>query len=519
MALVLAGCAREADDGDIVSVTVVTPAPDGIRNSADLQNSSSSVSDQLAASNVTFEPINIATVDEYVRCDSEVVPIPVSVFWDSDEYTATLDGRVVMSSSFMVPFVNANLAVQDPYYTGIVSALATLRSDLAASAVQTVSMGLEYASELYSVQGSDFEPYYDTTEMTVNRADSTVVSFLAHNEYYFGGVHPNYSYWGYNYDTASGRELTLLGILSEAASKNNYRKLTDAIETEVCAKTSQPEILDFSVLPDMIATDGLPFTIDYQGITVYINPYVIGPYAAGYFEVHLSFKKYGDLFTDAYRKVPASYMLATNGYQYAYDVDSDGEYEDMHAPESNALAVTSMVMVHNTDGKNYLYMYYAEEGFAGMNHVYEITGEQEYTYVASVDGVFLPVVNYGAKAACTVADPQDLWIEAGHCVLGVTFEKAAYHINEDGVPVRHSRYFIVSYPSEEDITLKQDMIFQLVDSETDMPVENVLLPQGSVLHLYRTDCNGVVDFRAENDKIYRIRTAGLEPYGSFDGLN
>lgn len=519
LVLTMIGCGKKEKESDIISV--VTAAPVSNQNQSNDPALNATGNEVLLSEPIdeNFAPILVSEVDSYVRTESEVVPIPMSVFWNPEDIIASIDNvGIVMSCSYMVPYIKENLEVTDSYYTNIASALAGLRSELAEQAVTSLDMGREFATEVFSSNGTVTEEYYDVTQMEIMRADSSVVSLLTFNENYYGGVHPNYGYNAYTFDTASGRRITFDSILSDSAKKNNYKKVSETIRDEVLKITDAGEMLDFSVIPELIAFDTLTFTIDYQGVSVYINPYVIGPYAAGSFVVHLTFKKFGDLFNGSYTKTPDSYMIDSSSEWFLYDVDGDGEYDELPGPDGDYSDYLEAVMMRASDGRLFLYQHFKDRECGDLLRVYQVNGVLHYTLCGEIKGAQIAqVVKRDDWGSTDSVDPQDFGIMYHSNVCGETYEKAFYHLGEDGLPVQHSKYFSIVSP-DNDLTLKRDLVFQLIDNETDQPVQNVNLPQGTIMKMLRTNREQVVDFTTETDKIYRISLDGIDPIEFFDGL-
>lgn len=512
-ALVLSGCSGQDKPVDVLNVVTATPAPTAKVEDVSAEDSTDS----------QFVPIVVQDAPEYYRIDNEVLPIPISVVWEDEDFTKTFDDKTIMNASFMVPYLSTGLTVTDGYYSNIAAAIASFRGILTEKAVEALEIGYNYATDAMSMGAVIAEPYYDFTRTMVNRADSSVVSFLTYNENYFGGTHMHYEYCGYNYDTATGRQLSLNEVLSDKAKKDDYSKLIKIVKEQVEDSfvkwnyNAPDDFCNYSVLPNLFAQDSIPFTIDYQGITLYINTYVIGPYAAGSFTIHIPFNKYADLLTDTYKKVPCAYMIDSLVGEFAYDLNNDGVYENFVCPGSEeAGSIGYSCLIHNTDGSNFIYSLKQGDNDYRYIEIYSAKTD-EIALIGKESREIMSVADVNPWSCHNIVDPQEFLFETRTDVLGTTFEKIACHIDENGFPQRHSRYhsFVGELP---ELTLKKDMTFQLIDSESDEPVENVDLPTGTILVLFRTDCLGVVDFKAENERIYRIRTENIDPDEYFEGI-
>lgn len=163
---------------------------------------------------------------------------------------------------------------------------------------QTDAIDLKINGVQYGFQNDrDFYP---------KRADDLAFSFAELNFSYLGGAHGTVGYYSQNFDPKTGDTISLddvvkntdnlpVIIVSELEDQNKDIKKY----FEDCP-TDRTNLLDN--IPKRLANnaEGLVWTLDYDGISVYFEDYAMGSYAAGTQIVNIAFADYPDLFTDTY---------------------------------------------------------------------------------------------------------------------------------------------------------------------------------------------------------------------------
>ena len=169
----------------------------------------------------------------------------------------------------------------------------------------------EAAKDLLENRPDDTD-FFLTSELqgSVLRADSAVVSIF-HDYYSFeGGVHPNYSYSGVNFDTETGKELKFTDVVSDPKSffiladevfQEKYAEIYDSM-TNVCKYMEEHDPAD----PE---DSGMYWSIDPEGVMVYFNPYILGSYAMGAQTAKIYFEDHPEVFVEKYMKTPESYVI------------------------------------------------------------------------------------------------------------------------------------------------------------------------------------------------------------------
>lgn len=189
----------------------------------------------------------------------------------------------------------------------------------------------EYESEFNSMKeyytGDDeameiYLPFFMEQEVSITRADSTVLSIAVSNSEFTGGAHPNYGISCYVFDSNSGRELTLSDVIKD--KKGLADKIMKAIDPQVDLMVDK----DFFV--SGVENDTLQFMLDQVGITFYFSPYDIAPYAAGVVTATIPYKGNEQRFNQIYSYTPYKYIspIAT-GFSYVDIFEGERPYGDV----------------------------------------------------------------------------------------------------------------------------------------------------------------------------------------------
>ncbi len=229
-----------------------------------------------------------------------------------------------------------------------------------------------------------FGTFEESVYPAVIRSDSNVVSLLTYEEYYGGGAHGDSVYRGYNFDTKTGKRLSIMDVVGnmDAFLDALCENLTDVPDDFFAGSTLKQYLAD-NYLNGSFAFN---FTIDEECLTVYFNNYEIAPYAYGPSIAHLKFKDYPMLFNLKYVEIPYSYAVLLNEYapfmhgfagedalnKLVFTTAKD-DYEDLYAP------ITSYVISNN--GKLYTRYCNADRVSPYFMH----TGDKDYLYVAVND--------------------------------------------------------------------------------------------------------------------------------------
>lgn len=153
----------------------------------------------------------------------------------------------------------------------------------------------------------------DTNYM--KRSDTAIVSFLTEEYSFLGGAHPYTSRRAHSFDPYTGKELSLKDVVVD------YRKLYDYVSAKLEEINESKEFYHgyFDGYQDVVRNIFFPdedtskepvWTMDNQGISIYFDAYVLGPYVRGETVVEVPFQDMPELFVSKY--IPASSSISYN---------------------------------------------------------------------------------------------------------------------------------------------------------------------------------------------------------------
>ncbi len=243
--------------------------------------------------------------------------IPLELFWkktsaaEEDVFTGSYDSLRLSAES----------AAQ---YPALAEVIDTMREEDRELFTETKAEMIEWAAE----DEMDFE-YYDENDISVQRADNNIVSIRKDNSCFTGGAHGMYGSWGVNLDPNSGKVLLLSDVVTDM---NRIPQLTAESITE--RYTEELDYEDFSWLEESLEgylVEEYNWTMDYEGITIYFNPYEIASYAAGLLTAKISFAEHPELFHEAYMLSPKNgYAVRLDFSEHEFDFEpKDGKADSV----------------------------------------------------------------------------------------------------------------------------------------------------------------------------------------------
>ncbi|MEK4438987.1 DUF3298 and DUF4163 domain-containing protein [Paenibacillus sp. FSL K6-2862] len=126
--------------------------------------------------------------------------------------------------------------------------------------------------------------YYHSTTAKTKYVSNQQLSVVFEDSHYDGGAHGNEVSTSYNFDLKTGKQLYLNDVAQTNQQKYN---LFDGIEAGIkLNKKAYPDV--FQGFP---LTKTTSFYFYKDGVVILFNPYEVGPYAAGFIEVKVPFKK------------------------------------------------------------------------------------------------------------------------------------------------------------------------------------------------------------------------------------
>lgn len=204
--------------------------------------------------------------------------------------------------------------------------------DLADSQDRFMSDQMEFMAEdarLYLEDAANadyFNGYSSTSDYNIMRADNVVMSIMEEFSSYTGGAHPYWGVIGVNLDPATGEIMPIESVIADTEA------LPDLIGEKLVA--SYGEHLYDTALDLLSARDdqgnleySWNWSVNYQGVTFYFNPYELAPYAAGMLTVTLWFDEAPELFNHEFLARPTSGYCIEVPMSVAlpFDIDQDDE--------------------------------------------------------------------------------------------------------------------------------------------------------------------------------------------------
>ena len=375
----------------------------------------------------------------------------------------------------------------------------------------------------------------DYTECRVLRADNVLFSFIETNENYYGGAHGMYSVAGYAYDVETGKNLSFTDIVVDET------KIRDLIAEKLDEEYGDIFFDDIHTLIDQYDFNSLCWSISYFDVTLYFNPYDLGPYASGSQQVVFPFSEYADLFDEKYLSVPEQFVTQLSEYeQFCMDVNGDGKNEDIGLSskylEDDCLSVLISVDGKETDSdswsyridtylikvqnKVYLYLFEHHENDYVTLKVYDFAKED---FVENDNAnLYIPEksnyeerdnISFCESTGPVFSNPGKVRMASRLETLSTYQGTKEYHVNESGMLVTDDDYYDV----EVSFLIKtlEDIPCQIVSGEEMNTSESGTIPAGTFVKI----------ISATEDKVFVVEAIGYAPdenndmYGFYEDDN
>ncbi len=378
--------------------------------------------------------------------------------------------------------------------------------------------------------GNDMSVYCTSqSDYYIQRADCQMLSVLQYVYSFSGGAHPNYGLLGLNLAPETGRELTLSDVLTdrEAAIELIAGKLS-AKYPEVFPENPKEQLAD-------VWEEGIEWTMNPQGLTVYVNHNVLAPYAAGLMDVTVRFGEAPELFNEEF--IPAetgAYAIEIPmGMAVEFDLSGSGAADEVavYPVKDEYDAIVSLDVAVNgkalSDSSHYAYEMKAwlvsaeeagqrksflyAEGLSDNDYltlyVYDLNGETP-VRTGEMDGTGFEKFWSAEEQTLfrkSFVDAESFGLDTRLFVLGTFDGMKTYRVNPvDGVPYSEDE----AYENRNEamvLTTKKEMDAILTESG-----EKLTIPSGAQLLLIRTDEESYVDFRMEDGRECRMELDASE---------
>lgn len=335
----------------------------------------------------------------------------------------------------------------------LAKALSEVSDYYEANLLEEYDMLTESAKESISSGAEGFTTLVSTLDVHIRRADEAVLSVLYDSYYYNGMNDGRRSFWGGNYDTATGTELHLPDVVKDI---DEFAKV---VEAELFSSIGADVFYSDTIIEDYFkeyGADGTHWTLEYNGITVYFDEGEIAGSGFGAINFTIEFAEYPELFKEEYTNIPDAYIVGLPIKSTFYTdldgdergdeisvVDSYDEENDYYATlyiyvpevyyaESFWAYACEPYYVRTADGKNYLYLFTELETQMYL-HVYEITNST----ISKVGEVNVsPFYNDGISAVLTDPDSMHFDIFSDEAGGGISEGNDFFSVGFDGMPAQ-----------------------------------------------------------------------------------
>ena len=344
-----------------------------------------------------------------------------------------------------------------------------------------------------------------------------------------------YSVAGYAYDVETGKELSLMDIVVDES------KIRDLIAEKLDEEYGDIFFDDIYTLIDQYDFHSLCWSISYFDVTLYFNPYDLGPYASGSQQVVFPFSEYADLFDEKYLSVPEQFVTQLGEYeQFCLDVNGDGKNENIDLSskylEDDCLSVLISVDGKETDSdswsyridtylikvqnKVYLYLFEHHENDYVTLKVYDFAKED---FVENDNAnLYIPGkssfeerdnISFCESTSPVFSNPEKVCMASRLDTLSTYEGTKEYHVNESGIPVTEDDYYDV----EVSFLIKtlEDIPCHIVSGEDMNTAKSGTIPAGTFVKI----------ISATEDKVFVVEAVGYVPdenndmYGFYEDEN
>ena len=414
----------------------------------------------------------------------------------------------------------------DAAYPQLAASLAKLNEALADSAASIRDELAASAREFLS-QGQELPNLYCETRLLPVRTDSKALSILCYSSSYSGGIHGYYGVACYSYDTATGRELALEDVFTDVSG------LAAELEKRLTEKYPDASFFDLSGSLNELSSQGTyNWTLGYDGVTFYFNPYDIASYADGMLTATIGFKENADMFKAEYASAPElwSQAMLMEHPQYV-DLNGDGRLDEISVTASEDeygtctnLSITingvthtediysfgyDLYLVHTAGGRVYLVADGNMENDYQSLRVYDLSGTEAVMtdevmgtgLLSFYDGGPYDSMEFDGSLIRSVllTDPADFLTGTRSNMLSTFTARASFSVTDNGKLKMLTDYYDIENVTGIYLTSKTDLTVALPADGSE-----VTLPAGTRFNFYRTDNSSYVDMKLDDGRVCRI---------------
>ncbi len=365
----------------------------------------------------------------------------------------------------------------------------------------------EFAYEQYKELPEDVFSVHEVIQrVSVRRADSKVVSLLYDGHIFLGGMTGKYYYKGENYDSKTGKKLSLSDVVTD-------EKLLPDMIIEQLDKfwNSIPLNADLDWEQILHDEENLSWTLDNHGVTLYFGSYLIAPYVSGTQIVTLSNEEYPELLKEEYKKGLSSYGIEIpKDTPFYYDVTGDGKVDEILCSwyegdygDAGEFSIyvngkyfsqdyfaydANVTFVHMENGDNLLSVECLWDNDYRDTTIYKL-GNQV-TKIGEVDASMHYIFHENPEMYRTrdvLVNPKKFYMDVKTDVLSTVTGYAEYGFGNDGIPKIKQNKYIFAEEYIYTLTLLKDIDVDIYDEKLDKIIGQTTILTGEEVRYYSTD--------------------------------
>lgn len=430
-------------------------------------------------------------------------------------------------------------------YDNVADTLIERNKNMISSCEEYLDSNVEEVKSLIDMgDTSSFYPYYDETYQYVMRSDERIISLAYYNNMYIGGAHGMYGWNGENYDPVNGTKITMTDVVNDINEFGDVlAKLILEYDDSLEESIIESSISDYESL--LASGEGdYNWSMDYEGISVYFNPYELGSYAQGAQIIRVRFEDYPFLFNDYYAVRPSSYVYGGDELHGVYtDIDGDGVEEEINifAFEGDDFDTLNIVfgiddysyymdnvegfdiksfIIHLVDGTEYLMI-----DISGMNDNHRTMiislNDDGYTITDENQAGLLRIVLDNSADSCVIGDivpsqPTNIMLGSHIDLLSSYIGRKTYYVQNDGTFGTYADFYDVT--ADYILTSVADIEAYDIDEYGQATGTVTTLPSGSNMCILATDGESYVDVSVNASK-YRLFIDAVDYEQKINGVS
>jgi hypothetical protein len=373
------------------------------------------------------------------------------------------------------------------------------------------------AQEQYESQGGEyFGNYENDNDLTVERADSRVLSVVRENYVYTGGAHGYSATTAYSYDAETGERLKLADVLT--STENIVKILSDEL-----VKQNASEKFDFGTdeLEQNVQklmdgdeyyngdndTHYVTWYVGDDGVHFVINAYDLASYAAGKFYAVLRKEEYPDLLVGRYTDGPENSISRIAAYETE---EIDGKnlsvlYDD-DGSEVNSATVNYGEASAKVDVYGEVQQYLVRTG--GRKFLYlnvKTSNDWQSLSIVDLDSPNLAITGFAEGFYDSIPiNPDDMILSTRTNLMSTAQISRSYRAGENGIPEPNEPMYKVTVYPEIWLTLTQEARFDVLESPEAEATVGKTFSKGTRFRLWRTDNEKIMDCEAEDGSYVRF---------------